>query len=113
MVPVFVRDPPEGAQLMKLDVLSQKIVPYIDGCRRIGEIATEESVQIDEDLVSRCIRNLHFHGFVALIPLFQYGNTYVPGGRVSDLLKDSSFRQKFLASVSLRKVTPRLEAVLR
>uniref|UniRef100_A0A183EGP3 Chloride channel CLIC-like protein 1 n=1 Tax=Gongylonema pulchrum TaxID=637853 RepID=A0A183EGP3_9BILA len=34
-------------------------------------------VQIDADLVMRCVRNLHFYGCLTLIPLFMYANTYV------------------------------------
>lgn len=34
-------------------------------------------VQIDTDLVMRCVRNLHFYGCLTLIPLFMYANTYV------------------------------------
>ncbi|MFH4980185.1 hypothetical protein AB6A40_006894 [Gnathostoma spinigerum] len=77
MVPMFTRIPPPKTpdHLPKMDVLSQKICPKIDGVRCINEIAT--LVDIDADLVARCVRNLHFYGFLALMPLFMYSNTYI------------------------------------
>uniref|UniRef100_A0A914RZT4 Nitrogen permease regulator 2-like protein n=1 Tax=Parascaris equorum TaxID=6256 RepID=A0A914RZT4_PAREQ len=52
-----------------------KICPKIDGVRCIKDIAL--LVQIDADLVARCVRNLHFYGCLTLLPLFMYSNTYV------------------------------------
>uniref|UniRef100_A0A183CDM7 Nitrogen permease regulator 2 n=1 Tax=Globodera pallida TaxID=36090 RepID=A0A183CDM7_GLOPA len=82
LVPIFTRLPPpisRGA-LNRMDVLSQKICPQIDGVRCIKDIAC--AVQIDTDLVGRCVRNLCFHGCVALLPQFLYSNCYVPTERL-------------------------------
>lgn len=59
---------------LKMFALSQ-ICPKIDGVRCIKDIAL--LVQIDADLVARCVRNLHFYGCLTLLPLFMYSNTYV------------------------------------
>ncbi|CAG9533316.1 unnamed protein product [Cercopithifilaria johnstoni] len=77
MVPMFTQIPPPNTlnHIPKMDVLSQKICPKVDGVRCIQEIAM--MVQIDTDLVMRCVRNLHFYGCLTLIPLFMYVNTYV------------------------------------
>uniref|UniRef100_A0A0K0DP01 Nitrogen permease regulator 2 n=1 Tax=Angiostrongylus cantonensis TaxID=6313 RepID=A0A0K0DP01_ANGCA len=76
MVPMFIRATQlTPAVIDKMDVLCQKIIPKIDGIRCVKEIATE--VEIDTDLVMRCVRNLHFYECVSLVPLFLYSNTYV------------------------------------
>lgn len=77
MVPMFTRVPPPKTpdHLPKMDVLSQKICPKIDGVRCVKDISV--LVQIDADLVARCVRNLHFYGCLTLLPLFMYSNTYV------------------------------------
>lgn len=78
MVPMFTRQidfNSDPTLVDKMDVLSQKIIPKIDGVRCVKEIASE--VDIDPDLVSRCIRNLYFYECVSMVPLFLYSNTYV------------------------------------
>ncbi|KAL3989575.1 Nitrogen permease regulator 2 family protein [Acanthocheilonema viteae] len=77
MVPMFTQIPPPNtpSHIPKMDVLSQKICLKVDGVRCIQEIAM--MVQIDTDLVMRCVRNLHFYGCLTLIPLFMYANTYI------------------------------------
>lgn len=61
---------------------SFQICPKVDGVRCIQEIAM--MVQIDTDLVMRCVRNLHFYGCLTLIPLFMYANTYVATEQLHD-----------------------------
>uniref|UniRef100_A0A8R1XST2 Nitrogen permease regulator 2-like protein n=1 Tax=Onchocerca volvulus TaxID=6282 RepID=A0A8R1XST2_ONCVO len=84
MVPMFTQVPPPNTpnHIPKMDVLSQKICPKVDGVRCIKEIAM--MVQIDADLVMRCVRNLHFYGCLTLIPLFMYSNTYVATEQLHD-----------------------------
>ena len=66
----------------------------IDGVRCIKEIAKE--VDIDPDLVARCVRNLCYYGIVSLLPLFMYCNNYVATERLHDFYSD-----KKLAEVTL------------
>ncbi|VDM52863.1 unnamed protein product [Angiostrongylus costaricensis] len=83
MVPMFIRATQlTPAVIDKMDVLCQKIIPKIDGIRCVKEIATE--VEIDTDLVMRCVRNLHFYECVSLVPLFLYSNTYVATEKLHD-----------------------------
>uniref|UniRef100_A0A0M3IEX8 Nitrogen permease regulator 2 n=1 Tax=Ascaris lumbricoides TaxID=6252 RepID=A0A0M3IEX8_ASCLU len=62
-------------QIRQLRGFRSAICPKIDGVRCIKDIAL--LVQIDADLVARCVRNLHFYGCLTLLPLFMYSNTYV------------------------------------
>ncbi|VDM96333.1 unnamed protein product [Thelazia callipaeda] len=88
MVPMFTRVPPPNTlnHIPKMDVLSQKICPKVNGVRCIKEIAL--LVHIDVDLVIRCVRNLHFYGCLTLIPLFMYANTYVATEQLHDFYKN-------------------------
>nr|CAD2164281.1 unnamed protein product [Meloidogyne enterolobii] len=81
-VPIFTRIPPptSQSQLERMDVLSQKICPQIDGIRCVKDIACV--VRIDTDLVARCIRNLCFYGCIRLLPMFLYFNCYVPTKKI-------------------------------
>ncbi|KAI6197569.1 Nitrogen permease regulator 2-like protein [Aphelenchoides besseyi] len=94
MVPVFVRQPPPTtvAELSKMDVLSQKVCPYINGISCIKDIAA--SVQIDVGLVGRCMRNLHHTGCITFLPIFLYSNQYVVKPGVRSLLCHDSVAQK-------------------
>lgn len=101
MVPMFVRDVElTKAVVEKMDVLSQRIIPMIDGIRTVKEIADEAS--IDQDLVVRCVRNLHFYECVSLVPVFLYSNTYVATERVQDFYKNNSEIADCLEFVKLR-----------
>ncbi|KAK5973725.1 DNA-directed RNA polymerase subunit [Trichostrongylus colubriformis] len=89
MVPMFIRATQlSPAVIDKMDVLSQKIIPKIDGIRCVKEIATE--VEIDADLVMRCVRNLHFYECVSLVPLFLYSNTYVATEKLHEFYNNPS-----------------------
>ncbi|KAI6232729.1 Nitrogen permease regulator 2-like protein [Aphelenchoides fujianensis] len=94
MVPVFVRQPPptSPAELSKLDVLSQKVCPHINGILCIRDIAAR--VQIDVGLVARCMRNLHATGGITFLPLFLYAHQYVARPAVRTLLADRSVQKK-------------------
>ncbi|KAL3094119.1 hypothetical protein niasHS_004804 [Heterodera schachtii] len=102
LVPIFTRLPPPitRAALNRMDVLSQKICPEIDGVRCIKDIAC--AVQIDTDLVGRCVRNLCFHGCVALLPQFLYSNCYVPTERLRHFFDSPQIVEKCLDFVRLR-----------
>lgn len=73
-VPIFSCLPPPTS-FERMDVLSQRICPQIDGIRCVKDIAY--ALQIDTDLVGRCIRNLCYHGCLTLLPLFLYTNSYI------------------------------------
>ncbi|KHJ89336.1 nitrogen permease regulator 2 [Oesophagostomum dentatum] len=95
MVPMFTRAIQlTPAIIDKMDVLSQKIIPKIDGIRCVKEIAME--VEIDPDLVMRCVRNLHFYECVSLVPLFLYSNTYVATEKLHDFYNNPTVREDCL-----------------
>ncbi|VDD91639.1 unnamed protein product [Enterobius vermicularis] len=101
MVPIFARVPPlkDPEQLTKMDVLSQKICAKIDGVLCIREIAKE--VDIDPDLVARCVRNLQYYGVVGLLPLFMYFNTYIATDRLHDFYNNKSLIEECLEFVAI------------
>ncbi|CAB3409446.1 unnamed protein product [Caenorhabditis bovis] len=83
MVPMFIRGIKLTSRVIDgMDVLSQKIIPQIDGIRTVKEIAFV--LNLDPALVARCVRNLHFYECVSLVPMFLYSNTYVATERVHD-----------------------------
>uniref|UniRef100_A0A1I7Z545 GATOR complex protein NPRL2 n=1 Tax=Steinernema glaseri TaxID=37863 RepID=A0A1I7Z545_9BILA len=103
MVPMFTRCPPpiSPAQIHKMDILSQKIVPHIDGVRCIKEISNV--IEIEADLVERCIQNLHFYGCITLVPLFMYSNTYVTTEKLHKLYEDVKMQQECLEFIKLNR----------
>ncbi|CAD5229443.1 unnamed protein product [Bursaphelenchus okinawaensis] len=102
MVPVFTKTPPiSPADLSKMDVLSQKICPFIDGVCCVKDIAS--LIQVDVDLVKRCIRNLYFYGCVALLPIFLYSNYYMATPRVRQFMKKEKVVEECLEFVKKDK----------
>lgn len=106
LVPVFTRIPPPTTleKLNKMDVLSQKICPQIDGIKCVKDIAY--AVQIDVDLVSRCIRNLCFYGCINLLPLFLYSNSYIPTERIRLFFVSPKIIEQCLKFVKLKNDEP-------
>ncbi|GMT32893.1 hypothetical protein PFISCL1PPCAC_24190 [Pristionchus fissidentatus] len=103
MVPMLIRtiQRDESHRIIeKMDVLSQKIIPEIDGVRCVREIAAK--VAIDADLVMRCIRNLVFYECVQLVPLLLYANTYVATEKLHPFYHDRPLIQNCLNFVGLR-----------
>ncbi|KAK0401337.1 hypothetical protein QR680_015723 [Steinernema hermaphroditum] len=96
MVPMFTRNPPpiSAEQIHKMDILSRKIIPHIDGVRCIKEISNV--IEIESDLVERCVQNLHFYGCITLVPLFMYSNTYVTTEKLHNLYTDGRMQEECL-----------------
>uniref|UniRef100_A0A0N5AIV1 Nitrogen permease regulator 2-like protein n=1 Tax=Syphacia muris TaxID=451379 RepID=A0A0N5AIV1_9BILA len=112
MVPIFSRIPPlnNADRLTQMDVLSQKICAKIDGVRCIRGIAKE--VDIDPDLVARCVRNLQYYGVVSFLPLFMYCNTYVATHRLHEVFNNKELINECLEFVAIhdangKRVVPR------
>uniref|UniRef100_A0A0N5BVX3 maleylacetoacetate isomerase n=1 Tax=Strongyloides papillosus TaxID=174720 RepID=A0A0N5BVX3_STREA len=101
MVPIFNRLPPptKQEQLCRMDLLCKKICPLIDGMNTIKEIADE--VEIDVDLVIRCIKNLHVYGYVTLLPLFMYRNCYTQTESIADFRRNDTLKDECLAFIRL------------
>ncbi|GMR32362.1 hypothetical protein PMAYCL1PPCAC_02557 [Pristionchus mayeri] len=116
MVPMLIRKIRRDEYpriIEKMDVLSQKIIPEIDGVRCVREIAIK--VSIDADLVMRCIRNLIFYECVQLVPLLLYANTYVATEKLHPFYHDQTLIQECLDFVGLQGsgVTPKYSDVFR
>lgn len=103
MVPMFIREVELTERLIeKMDVLSQKIIPQIDGINTVREIAIV--LELDPSLVARCVRNLHFYECVSLVPIFLYFNTYVATERVHDFYKNKKEIDECLEFVKIQSV---------
>lgn len=103
MVPMFIREVELTDRLIeKMDVLSQKIIPRIDGINTVREIALD--LELGSSLVARCIRNLHFYECVSLVPMFLYYNTYVATERVHDFYKNQKEIDECLDFVKIQTV---------
>ncbi|CAO4373831.1 unnamed protein product [Caenorhabditis nigoni] len=101
MVPMFIREVELTDRLVeKMDVLSQKIIPQIDGINTVREIAI--NLELDPSLVARCVRNLHFYECVSLVPMFLYYNTYVATERVHDFYKNRNEINECLEFVKIQ-----------
>ena len=104
MVPMFIREVDLTDRLIeKMDVLSQKIIPQIDGINTVREIAI--SLEPDPSLVARCVRNLNFYECVSLVPMFLYYNTYVATERVHDFYKNKKEINECLDFVKIQSIT--------
>uniref|UniRef100_A0A8R1HXW5 Nitrogen permease regulator 2-like protein n=1 Tax=Caenorhabditis japonica TaxID=281687 RepID=A0A8R1HXW5_CAEJA len=104
MVPMFIREVELSPRLIeKMDVLSQKIIPQIDGINTVREIAI--ILELDPSLVARCVRNLHFYECVSLVPMFLYWNTYVATERVHDFYKNQMEISDCLEFVKIQSAT--------
>ncbi|CAI2351569.1 unnamed protein product [Caenorhabditis sp. 36 PRJEB53466] len=104
MVPMFIREVELTDRLIeKMDVLSQKIIPQIDGIKTVREIAI--ILELDPSLVARCVRNLHFYECVSLVPMFLYWNTYVATERVHDFYKNQMEISDCLEFVKIQSAT--------
>ncbi|PAV80888.1 hypothetical protein WR25_06893 [Diploscapter pachys] len=100
VVPIFTREIEDNSFIQKMDVLSQKIIPKINGISCVKDIANE--TEIDTDLVSRCIRNLHFYECVGLVPIFLYSNTYVATEELHNFYHNKELKQECLEFVQRR-----------
>jgi hypothetical protein len=93
MVPAFVCQPSPITmeELAKMDVLSQKVCPHINGVSCIRDISNK--IGIDIGLVFRCLRYLHFGGSITFLPLFLYSNQYMTKPGIRALLENENIRQ--------------------
>lgn len=81
-VPVFIKPLPS----QQWDLTTQQVAPYIDGFNHVARIAALSDVE--NNLVKACVQNLVYYGFVALVPIFQYGNVYCTTPKLKRLAQD-------------------------
>lgn len=98
-IPVFTRAPPEGLELLDMDVLSQKIAGLMDGRRSVGEISL--AVEVEADLVARTALHLEHYGLCRLLPPFAYSSVYVASSRLQELWESPKLQQDAAAFVGL------------
>lgn len=82
-------------QLYDWDLTINWILPHIDGCKHVKQIA--DSSEVDMELVRSCLRVLKHHGVLSYVDIFRYCNVYECTPSAMQLLSnDSKERQKIL-----------------
>ncbi|KAL7497733.1 hypothetical protein ACHAWT_009330 [Skeletonema menzelii] len=72
-VPILLR-PEWQVQMFDWDLTINWIIPHIDGCKFLKQIA--QSSEVDMELVRACLRVLRHHGVLAHVDIFRYSNVY-------------------------------------
>ena len=72
-VPILLR-PEWQLQAYDWDLTINWIIPHIDGCMHVRQIAA--STEVDMDMVRACLRVLRHHGVLAHVDVFRYCNVY-------------------------------------
>ncbi|EED94763.1 hypothetical protein THAPSDRAFT_261392, partial [Thalassiosira pseudonana CCMP1335] len=72
-VPILLR-PEWQLQMYDWDLTINWIVPHIDGCKYVKQIA--QSSEVDMDMIRACLRVLKHHGVLAHVDIFRYSNVY-------------------------------------
>ena len=72
-VPILLR-PEWQLQLYDWDLTINWILPHIDGCKYVKQIA--QSSEVDMELVRSCLRVLKHHGVLSYVDIFRYSNVY-------------------------------------
>jgi len=75
-VPILLR-PEWQLQMYDWDLTINWIVPHIDGCKFVKQIAV--STEVDMEMVRACLRVLRHHGVLAHVDVFRYSNVYECG----------------------------------
>ena len=72
-VPILLR-PEWQLQMYDWDLTINWIVPHIDGCQYVKQIAA--STEVDMEMVRACLRVLRHHGVLTYVDVFRYSNVY-------------------------------------
>uniref|UniRef100_A0AC34FFK3 Uncharacterized protein n=1 Tax=Panagrolaimus sp. ES5 TaxID=591445 RepID=A0AC34FFK3_9BILA len=111
LVPAFTRVPlPTSTPdvFKKMDMVSQKITPYMNGVFTIREIANR--VKIDAEIVERCVRQLIYCGTIILLPQFLYSNCYYTTEKFKIFIKAISTQKECCEFVKRKSCLPGPEA---
>ena len=99
-VPILLR-PEWQVQMFDWDLTINWLIPHIDGCKFLKQIA--RSSEVDMELVRACLRVLSHHGVLAHIDIFRYSNIYESTPLGKELLKtkegDNLLREAYMYSV--------------
>jgi hypothetical protein len=72
-VPILLR-PEWQLQMYDWDLTINWIVPHVDGCQCVKQIAA--STEVDMEMVRACLRVLRHHGVLTHVDVFRYSNVY-------------------------------------
>jgi len=107
LVPAFTRVPlPTQTPdiFKKMDMVSQKIIPVINGVLTIREIS--QKVKIDVEIVGRCVRQLIYCGLLVLFPQFLYSNCYYTTDRFKRFLEAKDTQKECCEFVKRQRCLP-------
>ncbi len=104
-VPILLR-PEWQVQMFDWDLTINWIIPHIDGCKYLKQIA--QSSEVDMELVRACLRVLRHHGVLAHVDIFRYSNVYESTPFGTELLKtkegDNLLREAYIYAVKSNNV---------
>lgn len=107
-VPILLR-PEWQVQMFDWDLTINWIIPHIDGCKFLKQIA--QSSEVDMELVRACLRVLRHHGVLAHVDIFRYSNVYESTPLGKELLKseegDNLLREAYIYAVKSKNVQKR------
>ena len=103
-VPILLR-PEWQVQMFDWDLTINWIIPHIDGCKFLKQIA--QSSEVDMELVRACLRVLRHHGVLAHVDIFRYSNVYESTPLGKELLKskdDNLLREAYIYAVKSKNI---------
>lgn len=107
-VPILLR-PEWQVQMFDWDLTINWIIPHIDGCKFLKQIA--QSSEVDMELVRACLRVLRHHGVLAHVDIFRYSNVYESTTLGKELLKskegENLLREAYIYAVKSKNVQKR------
>lgn len=107
-VPILLR-PEWQVQMFDWDLTINWIIPHIDGCKFLKQIA--QSSEVDMELVRACLRVLRHHGVLAHVDIFRYSNVYESTTLGKELLKsklgDNLIQEAYVYAVKSKNVQKR------
>lgn len=82
-VPIIIKHELWSTVEENWDLTLKRIIPHIDNVSYIKRIS--ERAKVDIELCRKCIRQLLYYGYVAMVDIFQYCNVYVPTKEINKL----------------------------
>lgn len=93
------------------DLTSQQIIPYIDGLCHVQKIAT--LADVDLELTRVCMQDLAMFGFLHIISIFQYSNSYSTTEKLAELRENEELGKWCVAHVARTgRQTPTIHDVM-
>jgi len=109
-VPVWLRDL-ESLYNKEWDLTLRQIIPYIDGHKYVKCIAIDADV--DLAVVIECLQHLLYCGYIQMIDIFQYSNTYMITPEITRLASNRTLQRQCVEYVTLPGKQPPFTEVFK